>query len=293
MKENRLQPECIRCLVERQLYAYPADAAPDRQLDYMQRLLGLIAGARRDVGVPVLSREIKQLKEELFGTAEDYTQIKRHFNALMLARENELQSRIDAAADPLMEGLKCAFTGNYIDFGAAMHKVDEQQLDELLASPPPFEADEQTIAHLRAELLSAKRIVYLTDNCGEIVMDKLLMRVIRRINPEAELVVIVRGDDVLNDATREDAQQVGLDTVARVMDNGSDVAGTWLEEISPEASHTLETADVILAKGQANFETMRGCGMNVYYLFMCKCSMFASRFNVPRFTGILTHDSRF
>ena len=293
MKENRLQPECIRCLVERQLYAYPADASPDKQLDYMQRLLGLIAGARRDVGVPVLSREIKRLKEELFGTAEDYTQIKRHFNALMLARENELQSRIDAAADPLMEGLKCAFTGNYIDFGAAMHKVDEQQLDELLASPPHFEADEQTIAHLRAELLSAKRIVYLTDNCGEIVMDKLLMRVIRRINPEAELVVIVRGDDVLNDATREDAQQVGLDTVARVMDNGSDVAGTWLEEISPEASHTLETADVILAKGQANFETMRGCGMNVYYLFMCKCNMFASRFNVPRFTGILTHDSRF
>ncbi|MBR3873378.1 MAG: DUF89 family protein [Clostridia bacterium] len=293
MKENRLQPECIRCLVERQLYAYPADAAPDKQLDYMQRLLGLIAGARRDVGVPVLSREIKRLKEELFGTAEDYTQIKRHFNALMLARENELQSRIDAAADPLMEGLKCAFTGNYIDFGAAMHKVDEQQLDELLASPPPFETDEQTIARLRAELLAAKRIVYLTDNCGEIVMDKLLMRVIRHINPEAELIAIVRGDDVLNDATREDAQQVGLDTVARVMDNGSDVAGTWLEEISPEANRTLETADVILAKGQANFETMRGCGMNVYYLFMCKCSMFASRFNVPRFTGILTQDSRF
>ncbi|MBQ7867345.1 MAG: DUF89 family protein [Clostridia bacterium] len=293
MKENRLQPECIRCLVERQLYAYPADAAPDKQLDYMQRLLGLIAGARRDVGVPVLSREIKRLKEELFGTAEDYTQIKRHFNALMLAREGEMQSCIEAAADPLLEGLKYAFTGNYIDFGAAMHKVDEQQLDELLASPPPFEADEQTVASLRADLLAAKRIVYLTDNCGEIVMDKLLMRVIRRMNPEAELVVIVRGDDVLNDATREDARQVGLDTVARVMDNGSDVAGTWLEEISQEASHTLKTADVILAKGQANFETMRGCGMNVYYLFMCKCSMFASRFNVPRFTGILTHDSRF
>jgi uncharacterized protein with ATP-grasp and redox domains len=160
----------------------------------------------------------------------------------------------------------------------------------MIANPPPFRLEDSTYVRLQTELLTAKRIVYLTDNCGEIVMDKLLMRVIRRLNPQAELTAIVRGDDVLNDATREDAEQVKLSEVACVMDNGSDVAGTWLEDISEEAKSTLESADLILAKGQANFETLRGCGMNVFYLFMCKCEMFSKRFQVPRFTGMLVHD---
>jgi len=290
MTVKRLQPECIRCLVSKQLTAYPETATPEEQLEYMQRLLKLVAEARRDVGVPAISRDIKNLKREMFGTQEDFTQIKRHFNALMLSKEPDLQRKLDQADDPLMLALQYAFVGNYIDFGGVMHKVQEEELSRLIADAPGFELNAGTCEELRAEILRAGRIVYLTDNCGEIVMDKLLMRVIRRMNPSAELTVMVRGNDVLNDATRDDAEQVGLAEVATVMDNGSDVAGTWLEDISDKARRTIESADLILAKGQANFETMRGCGLNVFYLFMCKCDMFANRFRVPRFTGMLVHD---
>lgn len=290
MSTNRLEPECIRCLVSKQLTAYPADASSEQQLEYMQRFLGLVANARRDVGVPAISRDIKNLKREMFGELEDFTQIKRHFNALMLAREDVLQQNIDAAEDPLLLALQYAFVGNYIDFGGAMHKVQEEELSRLIDNAPGFELNPEACEALKAEILRAGRIVYLTDNCGEIVMDKLLLRLIGRMNPAADLRVMVRGNDVLNDATREDAEQVGLGEVAKVMDNGSDVAGTWLEDISDEARATLENADLILAKGQANFETMRGCGLNVFYLFMCKCQLFATRFHVPRFTGMLVRD---
>ena len=290
MSVNRLQPECIRCLVSKQLNACPENTPPEKQLEYMQRVLRLVADARRDVGVPAISRDIKNLKRELFGVQEDFTEIKRYFNALMLSKEAELQKRADDADDPLTQALQYAFVGNYIDFGGAMHKVQEDELDRLLHDAPTFALNEAVCEHLRGELLTAKRIVYLTDNCGEIVTDKVLLRVIRRMNPDAELIAMVRGMDVLNDATRVDAEQVRLSDVARVMDNGSDVAGTWLEDISEEAKSTLEGADLILAKGQANFETLRGCGMNVFYLFMCKCKMFAEKFQKNLFEGILIND---
>ena len=102
--------------------------------------------------------------------------------------------------------------------------------------------------------------------------------------------VLVRGEQVLNDATLEDAVQVGLTEMADVRGNGSDIAGTCIEEMSEEARKIIYDSDVILAKGQGNFETMQMCGLNVYYIFMCKCEMFARKFQVPRFTGMLLSD---
>ena len=103
---------------------------------------------------------------------------------------------------------------------------------------------------------------------------------------------IVRGAPVHNDATLEDARQVGLDRLVPVYHNGTDIAGTCLHRIAAEVKEKLEGADVILAKGQGNFETLRYCRKNVYYVFMCKCEMFARRFDVPLYSGMLVNDRR-
>ena len=102
----------------------------------------------------------------------------------------------------------------------------------------------------------------------------------------------VRGTDVLNDATLVDAKQVKMDEIAPVMGNGSGVAGTCLNKISSAALGKIENADVIIAKGQGNFETLRLCGKNIYYIFMCKCNFFAERFGVPQYSGMLVNDLR-
>ena len=108
--------------------------------------------------------------------------------------------------------------------------------------------------------------------------------------PELEIKVIVRGAPVLNDVTKEDVDQVGLSDLVTIIENGTAIAGTCMEEINEESRTAMEEADVILSKGQGNFETLIGCGLNVYYIFLCKCDMFAEKFQVEKFSGMLLND---
>lgn len=120
--------------------------------------------------------------------------------------------------------------------------------------------------------------------------DKLLMRLIKEKYPNVHITAMVRGGAVLNDATREDAKEVQLENIACIADSGSNIAGTSFEEISSDAKAIIEQADFIIAKGQGNFETLHQCGKNIFYIFMCKCDMFTTRFMLPQFTGVLVSE---
>ena len=287
----RLSPRCIACLLSKHMHAWPEGTPQQTQIEYMQRLLRLIADAPASWGAPVLVSRIKKLRGEMFGYREDFEAVKVHFNRLMLTREEEISRRILAAPDPLMCAVEYAMIGNYIDFGA-LSNVEEDALDDLLSRPEDFAPDAAEYAALREGLEGARHLAYLTDNCGEIVLDKLFIRTLLRLYPQLQITIIVRGAPVLNDATPEDAKAVGLNDIVPVIGNGSDVAGTHLEELSPQAREFIDRADLIIAKGQANHATMRHCGKNVFYLFLCKCDLFAERFGLPKFSGVLIHDSR-
>lgn len=290
MSYARLDPACIRCLLDKHLDAAPESAPQHVRVEFMQRVLRMIADAPVSEGAPVLVSRIEALEKEMFHIWKDYTREKRAFNDLMLSLEDGIWQRIERAEDPLYAAVQFAMIGNYIDFGA-MDRVDEEKLMELLADSGRFVPQQAAYEAFRRDVLGAKKLVYLTDNCGEIVMDKLLLRQIHRMNPGAEWTVIVRGGPVLNDATISDALDVGIDEHASVMGNGSTIAGTPLSAVSQEAVAAIDAADVIIAKGQANFETLRRCGRNVYYIFLCKCELFARRFGVPRFHGMLLADA--
>ena len=290
MKEViRLNPECIPCLIEKQLERFPKDIDNDTKIEYMQKILQVIGNASKDMSAPVIMGEITRIQQEMFGNGMDYSEIKRHFNQLMLEKEADVQKEIEAAEDPLARAIQFAIVGNFIDFGA-MKSVDEEKLEEFLRGTKDMPLDQAEYKALKADVQKAKKIVVLTDNCGEVVMDKLLVRVLMKINPEADIKVLVRGGPAQNDATMEDALQVGLTDITNVYGNGAAIAGTCLEYLSEEAKMIIDEADVILAKGQGNFETLQMCGLNIYYIFMCKCDMFARKFQVPRFTGMLLND---
>lgn len=286
----RLHPECIRCMLDKQLAKCPTDVPKELQLEYMQKILSIASNAPSHQGAPVMLDAFHRLQHEMFGIVpKDLADIKKKYNAMMLEREPGMQKRIDDSDRPLATAIQYAMIGNYIDFGAK-HEVTDEQLNELLAQPEKYVLDENVYQALNADLKAAKQLVYLTDNCGEIVMDKLLVQAIKKAYPQLNVTVIVRGEPVSNDATMTDAQEVGMTEVARVIGNGNGVAGTHVDTLSQEAREAIDMADVLIAKGQANFETLNGCGLNMYYVFMCKCEMFAKRFGVPRFSGIMVND---
>ena len=267
----------------------PEDMAEEKKVEYMQKVLKILAEAPAKYGAPVIVRTIQKLQEEMLGIKQEYAEIKKHYNEVMMQYEDKVMEHIAKSEDSVKMGIQYAMIGNYIDFGARI-TVTEEYLTELLNAPERFVVDEKQYKELTQDLERAKKLVYITDNCGEIVMDKLLIGEIQKRYPNLKVTVLVRGAEVINDATMEDANQVGLTEMVKVMSNGSDIAGTWLEEIGEEAKAILEETDVIISKGQGNFETLRKCGLNIYYIFLCKCDLFANTFGVPKLTGMLINE---
>ena len=294
-----LHPACVACLVKKQIDRYPASASREEILAYMRRLGDMMGNMPDTANGPEIMEAITDIRREVFGDAAagvegDYAAIKSYFNRFMmeLAEAEGIFDTIQTASDPLRVALGYAMTGNFIDFGA-MDSVDEEKLASLLRSAPDrIPANHPAYRSLRESLATASTLILLTDNCGEVVMDKLLVMTLRRLYPDLAITVLFRGAPVLNDVTLEDAVQVGFDTLegVTVMSNGDRLAGTALHRISPEAYAAVTGADLIISKGQGNLETLQGCGLPIYYVFLCKCKLFADRFGVPVYTGMLTRE---
>ena len=281
---------CRTCILDKSLGHIPENTPQDKIDRYKDAVYAFVREHADQITPPELAYHIKHIREELFAlTPADFSAVKSHYNRLLLSFEEKLAGRIRQAEDPLLCAMQYAMTGNYIDF-SALATVEEATLLALLEQSATIALDEEVYGHLKDSVRTAGKMVYLTDNCGEIVLDKLLIREFMNLNPELSVTVLVRGSSEGNDATMEDADEVGLPAICHVMGNGAPYDATVLPRMSEEARDLMYGADLIISKGQANYESMYGCGLHVFYLFMCKCDYFTKRFQVPRYTGILTEE---
>lgn len=285
--------ECLMCLLTREMASVPRDTPAHEKLAHLRDAMCLLGGTDMKVSTPEIGLALSALHQRRFGDGKQlmYANVKRLYNTRMTEMAPTLRAALGRASDPLAAALKLARAGNYIDFGAS-HVVADTQLDELIRNADAETLDAAEYEAFRRDMGTARRMVYVTDNAGEIVLDGLLIEQILIARPDMQLTVLVRGGFVLNDATVEDAHEVGLDAMVPVMGNGNAMPGTVWSALSPAAQALLREADMIVAKGQANFETMGECGLNVYYLLLCKCDYFVRRFGVPRLTGMFVNDRR-
>lgn len=290
----RFSSDCLFCLLNRQqkqLQQLPV--SEEEKGIFLEHLLALLSERASVSSIPQLMPEISKLYwQDLHhsDTPAGMDEQKRRYNQLILDREELLWQEITGAEDPLLRALSLAQVGNYVDFGT-LNQVEDTEFLKLLHQAARTPLPSSVYASFRQELENAKTLVYCTDNCGEIGLDKLLIRLMAQQYPHLSITAVVRGEPVLNDATLEDARQVGLDQLVPVVGNGTAIPGTELDCISP-AVHTLLTqADLIISKGQGNFETLHGCGLNIYYLFLCKCDYFVRKFQMERFQGVFTKES--
>ena len=268
---------CRECLFRSEERKVEQEQNEEKKQLFLDQVRAVLRDEDLELSPPEYLAEFTELYERHFGTQTAFDPLKKHFNELMLTKEPEIRKRIEASEDPVATAIQAAQAGNYIDY-IALGEVDGDQLEQLLFQNGEKGLKPEVYDSFQTDLRSADSLVYITDNCGEIVVDKVLIQELKKSYPQIDVTVIVRGACVANDASMEDAVQVGLHDEAKVIGNGTRIAGTSLNRISREAKEIIDGADLIIAKGQGNYETLSGCGLNVYYMFLCKCDYFVKRF---------------
>lgn len=219
----------------------------------------------------VLNREFCRL----ISNNDPYSEEKQMSNRLMLQLYKHFRTEVLEAMNPFKTALKLSIAGNIMDYGVAQDFDIHKTIDTVLGAD--FAIDHSV--ELEKRIKSAKKILYLGDNAGEIVFDKLFIELI--MHPG--LTFAVRGSAVLNDALEIDAREVGMDMVADVINNGYDAPSTVLSECSPEFLEVYNEADLIISKGQGNFEGLMGENdPRIFFLLMVKCDVVAEKMSVPQ-----------
>ena len=268
--------ECVSCLVNQALRA-AVEATDDPAVHerVVREVLRLLTGQDFSAPPPVVAQFVYRRVRELTGLEDPYREAKRRFNRLGLALLPGLEALVAAAPDPLLAAARLAAAANIMDLGAKVDLTEDEAAAALReAVDAPLQGVPEAFARRAGE---ARRILYLCDNAGELALDRLL---IRALGP-ARVTVAVRGSAVINDATREDAAEVGLTGLVEVIDNGSDAPGTLLEDCSPEFVARFRAAELIIAKGQGNYESLSSDPADLFFLFKVKCPVLGAHAGLP------------
>ena len=284
-----IDTQCLLCHLKRNLEAVRPLGTEEQAMEFARDLMRLYLDSPKDVSSPWFNPHTADLMLKHYGLPLDRMKEEKEMsNRFVLERMDLIRQKVESAADPVYAGLQFAILGNYLDFAALQGQVSFEKLEEMLDKAFDMELDPGVYSQFCEELKQGTKLLYLTDNAGEIGFDRIFAEEIAKKYPQLEITFCVRGDIIINDATRADAEAVGIPFP--VIDNGNRVPGTQLDLLGQEAKTALDAADVILAKGMANCETMHGCGYNIYYAFLVKCQRFVTQFQKPMLTPMLVKE---
>lgn len=282
---------CYQCHLRRTVELASPHTDEQTLTDLSKALMQLYLTFPEELSSPNLGPAAAELLEKYTGLKPDRLRPEMDAsNRFVLERLDSIRARIQKAPDPVYAALQFAVLGNYLDFAALQGQVSFDKLDEMLDKALEMPLDPACYETFRRDLAQAKQVLYLTDNAGEIVFDRLFAEALQAAFPQLEITFCVRGKPVHNDATREDAIAAGI--AFRVIDSGSNIGGTELSRLGEEAKAAVEAADVIIAKGMGNTETLAGCGLNIYYAFLVKCPRFVQYFGKPMMTPMFVRERK-
>jgi len=273
--------DCIPCFLRQALEAARAlDLDEEKTAALLRRTLGLAQQLDWSTPPPVIGRDIHRAIREVSGDPDPYLKRKIADTEAALKLLPEVDRAIAKSADPFATAVKFSIAGNAIDLGAktAVEADVEKTFHEALTRP----LDEAAVQALEKAISGAKDVLFLADNAGEIVFDRPLLEQIG-----AKVTVAVRGAPTINDATLDDAKRSGLTERFDVISNGADTPGTWLPDCSPEFVQKFNSADLVIAKGQGNYESLNDHPRKIFFLFLTKCPVVSSDLGIPTNTYVI------
>ncbi len=278
----KLRDKCLPCVVSQAIKI--ADMVGlEKKEELMKAVFAYLSQMDFSVPIPETMGEILGMIIGQVGVEDPYKEVRAHYNELVLQIVPDLEQRLSQmeCEDAFLEAIRYAIIGNIIDFGPMSNTLlSDVQNSFLQEERFGFAIDHRK--QLVKELCNAKRVLYIGDNCGEICADKLLLKTIKENNPQAELFFAVREKPFLNDSIAEDAYKVGVDQYATIVENGGGSLGVTMQNADSGFRTIYEKADVVIAKGQANYECYSDAPGNVFFLLMTKCDMIAEEIGVEQ-----------
>jgi hypothetical protein len=265
--------DCIPCFARQALEAAEMSTQdPGLREKIVREILRKSAEIPFDKSPPHMGMEIHRTIRGLLGDIDPYHSLKVKYNKKALELYPAMKKISHHSADRLETAVRIAIAGNMIDFGVNSKEMEldlKKVVDETLEQPLAI----NHLPEFKKAIESSERILYLTDNAGEIVFDRILIEEFPDYRDR--VTVAVKSEPVINDATMEDAEQAGLTGIVRVIENGSDAPGTILEECSREFLEIFNDSDLVVAKGQGNYESLSERDHNVFFLLKAKCPVIA------------------
>ena len=272
--------ECISCFFKQALEAGRMAGADDKtQKRILDEVAGTVPSIKLSSTPPEMGKTIHDIVKKITGQKDPYKKLKRKATEQTLKIYPELRKKVDSSNDKLLMAVELAIAGNIIDYGTKNSIDVEKELARILqkeqrviekenASIFDFNSFEKTLS-------DAKSILYIGDNVGETVFDSILLEQIKKTDKHKEIVYVVREKPIINDALKEDAIEAGIDNFAEIISSGSEVPGTIVTLCSKLFINIFEKSDMVISKGQGNYETLSDEKRPIFFLFMAKCPVIA------------------
>jgi len=272
--------DCIPCFFKQALEASRlAGAEKGQQKKILDKVCKAVLKFSLDSPPPRMGRKIYKIVIDETRNKDPFYLVKQKSNKLALKLYPKLKQKIYRSADRMFTAVELAIAGNIIDFGVKNSHSVEQELQEFLNGNFNVHSKHPRSVFFyrdfKLDLKKAKFILYLGDNAGETVFDKLLIEEINKVWPDKKIIYVVKKSPIINDALKEDAYFCGIDKYAKIISSGSDAPGTLLEFCSAKFKKLYKSADLIISKGQGNFESLSEEKGPIYFLFRAKCPMVA------------------
>jgi uncharacterized protein with ATP-grasp and redox domains len=273
--------DCVPCFLRQALEAARlAGATEKQQKKILMKLARKLLKISLDMPPSATARDVFRIVNKVIRSDQDaFAEIKDKSNLLVLKFYDQLKAKIDRSHDKLLTAVKLAIAGNIIDYGAKIFTHPEEEIEKILREENKIIRQENkrlfNYQKFKSTIKKSNTILYLGDNAGEIVFDRLLIGEIKEFNNKVKIIFAVRGKPIINDALRKDAYQVGINKVAEVISSGADTPGTVLNRCTKKFLKIYKRADMVISKGQGNFEALSEAKRSIFFLFMVKCAVIA------------------
>lgn len=286
----KVKPECFVCFVSQAIRATEIVSKKDEDaIRALKNVASVLSKLNYDVAPPLISEYVYGSITKTLDHDDPYSDIKKKYNKIALGYINDLRDYINNAEDKLQAAINISVAGNIIDFGSQIEKFN---IKETLSKAINEGFLVNDIKDFKEKISQANTLFFLADNAGEIVFDKLLLETIKILYPNLKIYIALRGKPIINDVTKNDIEGLGLEEIGTIIESTKPTPGFWPDYCDENCKKIYKSADIIISKGQGNFETLSEFDDDrVFFLFIIKCSVVENYLKKPKYSHIFARKS--